>query len=75
MGDPQCDGVIVNILDVVRAVDVAFRGVAPTFDILCPGARTDVNCNGATEVFDVVKFVDVAFRAANPATAFCDPCG
>jgi len=74
MGDPQCDGVIVNILDVVRAVDVAFRGVAPTFDILCPGARTDVNCNGATEVFDVVKFIDVAFRSANPATAFCDSC-
>jgi hypothetical protein len=36
---------------------------------------TDADCNGVTNVFDIVKFVDVAFRAADPAVAFCNPCG
>jgi|GEM_PF-2074936 len=73
--DPANNGAVVNVFDVVKAVDVAFRSAAPTTDPGCPKQRTDVNCDNVTNVFDVVKFVDVAFRAANPATAFCDPCG
>ncbi|HUU46619.1 MAG TPA: hypothetical protein VM118_12885, partial [Acidobacteriota bacterium] len=74
-GDPQCDSVT-NVLDVVAAVDVAFRNVAPEPDPLaqCPVARTDVDCSGFTNVLDVVHFVNVAFRGGDPGVEFCDPC-
>jgi len=71
-----CNG-IVDVFDVVKAVDVAFRSGAPVVDpsSTCPKENTDVTCDDVTNVFDVVKFVDVAFRSANPVTTFCDPCG
>jgi hypothetical protein len=73
--DPVCDSVT-NVLDVVVAVDVAFRsGVSdPDPYVQCPVARTDVDCNGYTNVLDVVHFVNVAFRSADPSTQFCKPC-
>ncbi|HUU45041.1 MAG TPA: hypothetical protein VM118_04845 [Acidobacteriota bacterium] len=71
--DPQCDGVT-NVLDVVHAVNVAFRGALPVFDDGCPYERTDVDCTGFTNVLDVVRMVNVAFRGALPATQFCDGC-
>ena len=73
--DPQCDGVA-TVHDVVRTVDVAFRGSAPIPDQnpQCPRQTTDVNCDGVTTVHDVVRMVNVAFRGANPATEFCNPC-
>ena len=73
LGDPQCDG-IVNVLDVVRAVDVAFRNVGATQDADCPVARTDVNCSGVTEVFDVVGVIGVAFRNESQWETYCRPC-
>ncbi|HEX9749951.1 MAG TPA: S8 family serine peptidase [candidate division Zixibacteria bacterium] len=73
LGDPICDSVV-NVFDVVSAVDVAFRAGAPIFDLACPRERTDVDCNGVTNVFDVIKIVDVSFRAVDPAVAYCDPC-
>jgi hypothetical protein len=72
-GDPQCDGVP-NVQDVVKTVNVGFRGYAPVFDPQCPKERTDVDCSGFTSITDVVKVINVAFRGANPATEFCDPC-
>ncbi|HUU44286.1 MAG TPA: hypothetical protein VM118_01025 [Acidobacteriota bacterium] len=73
--DPSCDGVT-NVLDVVQAVNVAFRGGLPIEDPnpLCPYEDTDVDCGGFTNVIDVVKFVNVAFRGGEPGTNFCDPC-
>jgi hypothetical protein len=73
--DPQCDGVT-TVHDVVRTVDVAFRGSAPIPDqnAQCPRQTTDVNCDGVTTVHDVVRMVNVAFRGVNPATEFCNPC-
>ncbi|HUU46275.1 MAG TPA: hypothetical protein VM118_11150 [Acidobacteriota bacterium] len=71
--DPQCDGVV-NILDVVRAVDVAFRDQPPVVERPCPVPRTDVTCDGVTDVLDVVRFVEVAFRDGNPEALFCNPC-
>jgi hypothetical protein len=73
--DPTCDGVV-NVLDVVAAVDVAFRNADPTSDPMpnCPRIRTDADCDGVTNVIDVVRFVNVAFRGGDPATEFCDPC-
>lgn len=71
--DPICDG-MTNILDVVQAVNVAFRGHPPTYDADCPAAREDVDCDGVVSVIDVVKFVNVGIRGFDPMTQFCDPC-
>ncbi|HUU44719.1 MAG TPA: hypothetical protein VM118_03210 [Acidobacteriota bacterium] len=76
VSDPQCDGQT-NVLDVVHAVNVAFRGGMPEPDPFpqCPDVETtDVDCTGATDVLDVVRIVNVAFRGGNPAVEFCDPC-
>jgi len=73
--DPACDGQV-NVLDVVSAVDVAFRSGSPAFDPFpqCPVERTDVDCSGFTNVLDVVHLVNVAFRSADPSNEFCQPC-
>ncbi len=75
-GDAACDGVIVDILDVVNTVNVAFRNSAAITDPspTCPREATDVDCSGGTDVLDVVRVVNVAFRNANAATEFCHPC-
>lgn len=70
-----CDGVQ-TVLDVVQAVNVAFRNAAtiPDPNASCPYNTTDVNCDNFTTVVDVVKMVNVAFRNASAAVEFCDPC-
>jgi hypothetical protein len=73
-GDPDCNGII-SVIDVVSAVNVAFRAQSAIIDPDCfpaPGGRTDNDCSGATNVVDVVRFIDKAFRNQNPT--FCDPC-
>ncbi|HUU45001.1 MAG TPA: hypothetical protein VM118_04645 [Acidobacteriota bacterium] len=72
-GDAQCDG-IDNVLDVVIAINVAFRGGEEVYDYDCPFARTDVTCDGVTDITDVVRYVDVVFRDADPGVMYCDPC-
>ena len=71
----NCDAVV-DILDVVQTIGVAFRGEAAVPDPggTCPNAMTDVNCSGATDVIDVVSMITVAFRGGNAATEFCRPC-
>jgi hypothetical protein len=66
----------VDVLDVVQAVNVAFRNAPDIIDPdpNCPRTSTDVDCDDDTDVLDVVRFVNVAFRNADPATEFCDPC-
>ncbi|HUU45054.1 MAG TPA: right-handed parallel beta-helix repeat-containing protein [Acidobacteriota bacterium] len=73
--DPQCDSAT-NVLDVVTAVNVAFRDATAEPDPLpeCPRVRADVDCDGDCDILDVVRIVNVAFRSADPATQFCDPC-
>lgn len=75
-GNPVCDAAICDVLDVVSAVNVAFRNGAALLDpnANCPYERTDVDCSTFTDVIDVVKIVTVAFRNGNPATDFCNPC-
>jgi hypothetical protein len=73
LGDPHCDG-STDVLDVVQAVDVAFRNGQVTAGYACPREQTDVNCSSATDALDVVRFVNVAFRNGDPATEFCNPC-
>ena len=73
-GDPQADGVI-DIFDVVKIVETAFRSGAPIIDADCPHGsigRTDLNCDGATNVVDVTMLIDAAFRGAT--VEICDPC-
>lgn len=76
-GDPQCDSVIADVIDVVNTIGVAFRGSATISDpsLTCPWQSTDVNCSGATDVLDVVKTVNVAFRGASSTAEYCHPCG
>lgn len=75
-GDPACDSVIATVVDVVHAIDVAFRNAAsdPDPSPTCPREPTDVNCSGSTDVLDVVKSVNVAFRNADAAMEYCSPC-
>lgn len=73
--NPECDG-FVDIFDVTRAVNVAFRDAAPILDpnVSCPYQTTDVDCSGLTDIFDVIRIINVAFRNGNPATEFCQAC-
>lgn len=73
--DPFHDGET-NVLDVVHAVEAAFRNnpANPDLGPYCPQESTDVDCNDETDVLDVVRFVNVAFRNEDPAANFCDPC-
>lgn len=70
-GDPACDSVP-NVLDVIRVVNVAFRGT-PSVSGLCVREWTDVDCTGVTSATDVVRIVNAAFRGASVATEFCHP--
>lgn len=77
LADPACAGggeSVVNVLDIVGFIDVAFRGMPLVNDRPCPTERTDVNCDHVTDVRDVVTAIDVAFRDADPAFRFCNPC-
>lgn len=71
--DPFCDGQT-NIQDVVRLIDVAFRGGTGVAQTFCPRAAEDVNCDGVVNIQDVVTMIDVAFRGGDPNTLFCDAC-
>jgi hypothetical protein len=72
-GDPQCDQAV-NVLDVVKVVNVAFRSQSDLTNPSCPFTLTDVSCDDITNVIDVVKMVNVAFRDRDPLSEFCDPC-
>lgn len=72
--DPQCDGVYSNVQDVVKTIDVAFRGVAGTISPGCPAEPTDVDADGSTSVTDVVRVVNVAFRGQTVVANYVDPC-
>jgi hypothetical protein len=77
-GDPNCDGIKVDVTDVVAGVAVAFRNAPSICDPGCtPGGRaerSDVDCDGKTDIIDVTKLVQVAFRNFPIETTFCDPC-
>jgi hypothetical protein len=75
-GDPACDGIKSDVVDVVSCLSVAFRGAGAIEDPNpnCPAVVSDVNCSGATDILDVVKVINVAFRGASPAAEYCDPC-
>jgi hypothetical protein len=74
-GDPVCEGVT-NVLDVIKAVGIAFRNepAIPDPAPACPRTTTDVTCDDVTNVLDVVAIIDVTFRNANPFTTYCAPC-
>lgn len=72
--DPQCDSVYSNVQDVVKAIDVAFRGMSVTDDPVCPVDLTDVDADGTTSVTDVVRVINVAFRGQTVSGNYVDPC-
>jgi hypothetical protein len=72
-GDPVPDGEL-ELLDVVQAINVAFRNFDPMFDSDCPYERSDVDCDHETGLLDVVKMINVAFRNFEQETQFCDGC-
>jgi len=71
-GDPVCDGLL-NIIDCVVVADVLMGRTPPTTDPGCAYERTDVSCNGTTDLLDLIKFINVVFYAGDPATQFCHP--
>ncbi len=64
IGDINFD-CILNIVDVVGMIGVAFRGEA----LPVPLGRAEMLCNPPTDVTDVVRIIDVVFRSGAP------PCG
>lgn len=70
-----CDGAQ-DVLDVVQAINVAFRGAESIVDPYanCPYETTDVDCSGSSDIIDVVHMVNVAFRGSSAAAEFCSPC-
>lgn len=71
--DPGCDGTT-NVVDVVNAIGIGFRGMTPMCDADCPFERTDVNCDSVTDIVDVIRVVNAAFRGADAESEFCSPC-
>lgn len=71
--DPYCDG-FTDVLDVVVAVNVAFRNEPAITDYGCPRQRTDVEGDGFSDVIDIVRLVNVAFRNASRDANFTEPC-
>lgn len=71
--DPACDGVL-DLVDVVAVVNVAFRNAPEVKSGSCPNADSDVDCSGATNSLDVIKMIDVVFRGASVDSVFCAPC-
>jgi YD repeat-containing protein len=57
--------------DIDAIVNVALRGGTPIHDLTCPIARTDVNCDGVTNVQDVVHMVNIVHKGGNKATISC----
>lgn len=72
-GDPDCNGYL-DIVDVVRTVNTAFRGLASITDQDCTHARTDVDANAMTNVLDVARMIDVVFGGESRDDVFVDPC-
>lgn len=71
--DPAgCDG-LVDVVDVIAVINVAFRGAQaiPDPNPLCQFGSTDVDCSNATDIVDVAKMINVAFRGASKVDQFC----
>jgi hypothetical protein len=72
-GDPECDGAA-DILDVVRAVNTAFRNAPEVTDQDCTHSRTDLDASGVTNVIDVARLIDLAMNNGQPEEIVSDPC-
>lgn len=72
-GDPDCNGYL-DIVDVVRTINTAFRGSPSITDQDCTHERTDVDANAMTNVVDVARMIDVVFGGQVEASVFVDPC-
>jgi hypothetical protein len=72
-GDPECDGEA-DILDVVRAVNTAFRDSPEVTDQDCTHSRTDLDASGMTDVIDVARLIDLAMNNGQPEEVVTDPC-
>lgn len=64
VGDMNFDCVL-NVVDVVQMVGVAFRGEA----MPVPPGRAELLCNPPTDITDVVRMIEIVFRGGTP------PCG
>lgn len=68
--NPQCDGAVADVFDVINVINVAFRGVSSDSDEGCLVQRQDVNADGEVNVLDVTRIINLAFRggghSANP---------
>jgi len=69
-GDPVCDGQL-DVLDLVRVVQVIFENRVPSVSIKCPTPDIDYNCDCYLDVLDFAKVVDLIFAGD---TEMCEPC-
>jgi hypothetical protein len=55
---------VIDVMDVIEEIGIAFSGSTDPQDPLCPTTRGDVdrvNSPGVTDVMDVIKIIGVAF--------------
>lgn len=70
-GDPATDAML-DVFDVIHAVDAAFSGLPSIIDPTCPhGGRDDYNCDCSVDVFDVIAFIEGVFSGG---VGPCNPC-
>jgi hypothetical protein len=61
----------VDATDLAILIDVVFFGLADVQDVLCPGTRSEFNCDGFVDAVDLAFMIDhVFFGGPGP----CDPC-
>jgi hypothetical protein len=66
------DGVI-DVLDVIEIIGIAFSGLPDIQDPQCPTTRGDVDNSGVTDVLDVIYVIDHVFRGGPPPVDPCTP--
>jgi hypothetical protein len=64
---------VVDVMDVIQEIAIAFGYATDIQDPACPTTRGDVNFDGATDVFDVILEIDIAFSGGSSPVNPCGP--
>jgi hypothetical protein len=61
---------VVDVMDIIREIEIAFSGGLDITDAGCPRSRGDVNNDMVTDGFDVIQIIAIAFSSG----FVCNPC-